>query len=493
MNTRPPESTCNGCRNSSRKLKEYCGVFAAYNIDNAAELTYYGLYALQHRGQESAGIVTTDGEQIYFHRGTGLVSDIFRDSETIEKLKGRIAIGHNRYSTTGSSNIQNVQPLTTNFKDGFLAIGHNGNLVNTIRLRQELENDGAIFNTTTDTEVILHLIARSKFKRPEDKIADAVGQIEGAFCLVILINDEIYAARDTRGYRPLSLGRHNGSWLVASETCAFDIVKAEHVRDIEPGEIIRINKKGVTSFKPFPSKQHQKCVFELIYFSRPDSKIFNLSVDRVRRVFGKRLAIEHPAPGADMVISVPDSSNSAALGFSEQSGIPLELGLIRNHYVGRTFIHPSQSIRDINARIKYNPVSDIMKDKSVVVVDDSIVRGTTSKRLIKMIRQAGAREIHFRVSSPPIQFPCFYGIDMPTRAELIGSSHTVDEIAKYLTVDSLGYLSIDGMFLDDSMEGSEFCTACFSGKYAVGFEKNFHKDVHEFEQSSLLENEEKNK
>jgi len=482
------DNACPGCPIKER-MKEYCGIFAAYNLPKAAKLTYYGLYALQHRGQESAGIVSTTGSQVYSHHGIGLVSDIFSDPKTLESLLGTVAIGHNRYSTTGSESTLNIQPLTTNFKDGFLAVGHNGNLVNTLQLRSELVEAGAIFSTSTDTEVILHLIARSTYSDPMDKIADALGQVKGAYCLVILINDEVFAARDPRGYRPLSIGRHKEGWVVASETCALDIINAKWVRDIEPGEIVRINHDGVVSHRPFPVAKYQQCIFELIYFSRPDSDIFGHSVDRIRRIFGRSLAREHPVENADIVISVPDSSNSAALGFAEESNTPLELGLIRNHYVGRTFIHPSQTIRDISARIKYNTVRGVLDGKNVVVVDDSIVRGTTSRRLIRMIRQAGARQVHFRVSSPPIRFPCFYGIDMPTRSELIASSHSIDEIKTYLGVDSLGYLSEEGLFANKSLEQVEYCMACFNGHYAVRFEKNFHKLMYEDVQTSLLTDE----
>lgn len=489
MNSTFPSSACSGCLLKKDKPREYCGLFGAYNLPNAAELTYYGLYALQHRGQESAGIVSTDGSRLYAHRDSGLVVDIFRKPEIIHSLQGSVAVGHNRYSTTGSSRRQNVQPLTSNFKDGFLAIGHNGNLVNTLHLRDELEEQGAIFQTSTDTEVIIHLIARSRYKQPAEKIADALSRVKGAYCLAILFNSELFAIRDPRGYRPLSLGRLDDGWVVASESCAFDLIGAEFVRDIEPGEILQLGKKGPKSYKPFPVKQLQQCIFELVYFSRPDSQIFGQSVDRTRRLFGRMLAREHPAPGADIVISVPDSSNSAALGYSEESKIPLELGLIRNHYVGRTFIHPSQSIRDINTRIKYNPVREVLEGKKVVVVDDSIVRGTTSRRLIKMLREAGAVEVHMRISSPPIKFPCFFGIDMPTRSELIGSSHTVEEIGTYLGVDSLGYLSEKGFYALTALEEKEYCMACFNGNYAVRFEKDFSKTMHEEIQPSLLINE----
>lgn len=486
MTIHSPSDGCSASLPARDKPREFCGVFGAYNLPNAAELTYYGLYALQHRGQESAGIVSTDGDQLYIHRDIGLVVDIFHKPETLASLKGSVAIGHNRYSTTGSSSRQNVQPLTSNFKDGFLAIGHNGNLVNTFRLRSELEEQGSIFQTSTDTEVILHLIARSTYRDPVEKIADALNQVKGAYCLVILINDELFAARDPRGYRPLSLGRLDEGWVVASETCALDLIGAKLERDVDPGEIIRIGGAGLQSYKPFPKKQLQQCVFELIYFSRPDSRIFGQSVDRVRRLFGRALALEHPAQGADIVISVPDSSNSAALGYAEESNIPLELGLIRNHYVGRTFIHPTQSIRDINTRIKYNPVRGVLQGKKVVVVDDSIVRGTTSRRLMRMIRQAGAAEVHMRISSPPIRYPCYYGIDMPTRSELIGSSHTVEEIKTYLGVDSLGYLSEKGLDALGTLDTGAHCLACFNGNYAVSFEKNFQKTMYEDIQPSLL-------
>ncbi|MEA1996186.1 MAG: amidophosphoribosyltransferase [Gemmatimonadota bacterium] len=468
-------------------MREYCGVFGVSGLPNASDLTYYGLYALQHRGQESVGIVSVRDNRFYTHRGAGLVSDIFNDPRTLRSLKGDVALGHNRYSTTGSSGIQNVQPLTSNFKDGSIAIGHNGNLVNTIQLRNQLIEGGALFQTATDTEVILHLIAKSTYKDPVEKIADALSAVKGAYSIVVLINEELFAARDRHGYRPLSIGRLNQGWVVASETCALDIISAEFVRDVEPGEIVHIRKDGPSSFKPFPQIQYQQCVFELIYFSRPDSLVFGHSVDKVRRFFGRMLAREHPVPGADIVISVPDSSNSAALGFSEESGIPLDLGLIRNHYVGRTFIHPTQSIRDINTRIKYNPVGQVLTGKKVVVVDDSIVRGTTSRRLLGMIRQAGAAEVHMRISSPPIRFPCYYGIDMPTHGELIASKKSIEGVKDFLGVDSLGYLSEEGLFLLTPMESKDYCLACFNGNYAVSFEKGFDKRMHEYIQTSLLE------
>ncbi|HUU27586.1 MAG TPA: amidophosphoribosyltransferase [archaeon] len=480
-------SACSGCPQHEGGLGEYCGVFGAFNLPKAAEFAYSSLYALQHRGQESAGIVSADGDHFFTHRNLGLVVDIFRDPALLPSLKGSAAIGHNRYSTTGDSGTRNIQPLTSNFKDGFIAIGHNGNLVNTIELRKELVDQGSIFQSSSDTEVILHLIARSTFKDPGDKIADALNQVKGAWCLVILINNQLYAARDPRGYRPLSIGRLGEGWVVASETCAFDLIGADYLRDVEPGEIIIFCKDDLKSVKPFPRVQLQQCVFELIYFSRPDSIVFGHSVDRIRRLFGRRLAREHPVPGGDIVISVPDSSNSAALGFSEESKIPFDLGLIRNHYVGRTFIHPSQSIRDINARIKYNPVREVLSGKNVVLVDDSIVRGTTSRRLVKMIRQAGANQVHMRISSPPIRFPCYYGIDTPTRSELIGSSHTVDEIKTYLRVDSLGYLSEEGLFTETGLKAENYCLACFNGNYAVPFEKNFSKKMYEDLQPSLLD------
>ncbi|MCJ7497415.1 MAG: amidophosphoribosyltransferase [candidate division Zixibacteria bacterium] len=391
-----------------------------------------------------------------------------------------MAIGHNRYSTTGSSTVANIQPLQITYKgDKLLAVGHNGNLTNSTGLRNKLEKEGSIFQTTTDSEIILHLIARSKKEKIEDSLADALSQVSGAYSLVFITSDSILAARDPYGWRPLALGKLRDAWVIASETCAFDIIEAKYVRDIKPGEIILINNKGLKSFSPFKKVKHAFCIFEFIYFARPDSMIFGENVDKVRRRLGHQLAKEQPAD-ADIVIAVPDSSNTHTLGYSEQSGIKFEVGLIRNHYIGRTFIHPEQKIRDLDARIKYNPVKGVLRDKKIIIVDDSIVRGTTSRKLVGMLRNAGAKEVHFRVSSPPIISPCFYGIDMPTKKELIASSKSVEEIRGYLGVDSLGYLSIEGMLSMPSLPREDFCVACFSGKYPSRIENNIGKFALEF-------------
>jgi len=457
---------------SEDRLREECGVFGIWGAENAARLTYAGLYSLQHRGQESAGIVTTDGVEFREHRGLGLVSDVFAGG-ALEKLRGHVAIGHNRYSTTGGSQLQNAQPLVVNYREGKLAIAHNGNLVNALALRDEMESQGSIFQTTSDTEVILHLIARSKATEIERMIPEALARCQGAYSLVLLAGETLIGVRDPRGFRPLCLGRRGDSPVLASETCALDIVGADFVREIEPGEMVLIDRKGVRSIRMFKAEPGRACVFELIYFSRPDSVVYGMPVDQVRRTLGRTLAKEHPAE-ADIVISVPDSSNSAALGFAEESGIPFELGLIRNHYVGRTFIAPQQITRDFGVNLKFNPVRRILDGKRVVVVDDSIVRGTTSRSLVAMLRGAGAREVHFRVSSPPIGWSCYYGIDTPNRRELIASSHTVEQIQRYLHVDSLGYLSMEG--LRACVERPDgHCYACFNGDYAVRFGEEMDK------------------
>jgi amidophosphoribosyltransferase len=467
-----PSETPNTRRSSGDRLREECGVFGIWGAENAARLTYAGLYALQHRGQESAGIVASDGREFNAHRGLGLVSDVFAGGE-LDRLTGHVAIGHNRYSTTGRNHPQNAQPLVVNYREGDLAIGHNGNLVNALDLRREMEEQGSIFQTTSDTEVILHLIARSKATELERMIPEALARCQGAYSLVLLAGETLVGVRDPRGFRPLCLGRRDEAHVLASETCALDIVGAEFVREIEPGEMVVIDRRGVRSFRILAPEPPRACVFELIYFSRPDSVVFGVSVDSIRRKLGRRLAEEHPA-AADIVISVPDSSNSAALGFSEASGIPFELGLIRNHYVGRTFIAPEQITRSFGVNMKFNPVRRILEGKRVIVVDDSIVRGTTSRSLVMMIRAAGASEVHFRVSSPPIGWSCYYGIDTPNRSELIASSHTVEEIRKYLHVDSLGYLSMEG--LRSCVERPDaHCYACFNGDYSVRFGEEMDK------------------
>jgi amidophosphoribosyltransferase len=457
-------------------IHEECGVFGIHAARKAAELTYLGLYALQHRGQEGAGIISSDGQRIYEHRGSGEVNEVFAREEVLDRLKGHIAIGHNRYSTTGASSSTNVQPLLITYKKGKLALAHNGNLTNSYSLRTWMEKSGSIFQTSSDSEIILHLVARSKKPTVVRMIQDALSKVKGAYSVVFNAGDSLIAARDPRGFRPLALGRLRNAWVVASETCAFDIIGARYERDIEPGEIAVINKDGVKSYFPFKPVRRAFCIFEFIYFARPDSKIFNDNVDKIRRRLGQQLAKEKPV-SADIVISVPDSSNTATLGYCEETGIKYEVGLIRNHYIGRTFIEPEQTIRDLDARIKFNPVRGVLKDKRVVVVDDSIVRGTTSKKLINMLRNAGAKEVHFRVSSPPIIAPCFYGIDMPTREELIASSKSVEQIRKFLRVDSLGYLSLPGMLSMHSLNGRDFCAACFSGKYPTRIEENSGKYV----------------
>ncbi|MBI3602962.1 MAG: amidophosphoribosyltransferase, partial [Nitrospirae bacterium] len=445
-------------------------VFGVYNHKEAANMTYLGLYALQHRGQEGSGIASSDGDVFHVEKGMGLVADIY-SKPTLKRLPGRMAIGHNRYSTAGGNNLKNVQPLTVNFAFGNLALAHNGNLINATMLRNELEAYGAIFQSSTDSEVIIHLIAHSHGDTLLARVIDALSQVRGAFSVVILTDDGIIAARDPHGFRPLCLGRLRESWLVASETCAFDLIGAEPIREIEPGELIVLNQAGVTSYKPFVKVNPAKCVFEYVYFARPDSKIFGERVVYLtRKALGRQLAKESQVKG-DIVIPVPDSGVPAALGYSEGSGIPFENGLIRNHYVGRTFIEPEQAIRHFGVKIKLNAVPEVLEGKRVIVVDDSIVRGTTSRKIVKMLRQAGAKEVHMRISSPPIVSPCFYGVDTPTRKELIGSSHTIQEIRKYITADSLVYLSLEGMLQASPGSPEHYCNACFTEQYPIPFTK----------------------
>ncbi|HET9983583.1 MAG TPA: amidophosphoribosyltransferase [Longimicrobiales bacterium] len=440
-----------------------CGIVAVSGPEHAAELAFLGLYALQHRGQEAAGICAVEDGQARLRREDGLVMEGFDDA-AMQELRGRTALGHTRYSTAGGEGLVNAQPIVVRYHSGDLALVHNGNLTNAQVLREELVREGALFRATVDSEVIVHLIARSRRTDPDEQVTEALSRLTGAFSLLITIGDTLYAARDPWGYRPLVLGRLADGWVLASETCALDLVRAEFVREVAPGEVLKIEGGELI---PLPglgrAPRVQPCIFELVYFARPDSKVWGETVDRARREFGRQLAREHPVD-ADCVFSVPDSSNSAALGFSEESGIPLELALIRNHYVGRTFIHPTQAGRDFRVRIKYNPVREVIEGKRVVVVDDSLVRGTTSQGLVSLIREAGAREVHFRVASPPVKSPCYYGIDMPTREELIGARLSVEEIREKLDVDSLGYLSLEGM-LGAVNGGRPFCTACFSGDY----------------------------
>ena len=451
-------------------LHEACGVFGVYNGPEASNVTYLGLYALQHRGQESSGIVSSDGSELYVHRGMGLVNYVYRHKEVLDGLKGAQAIGHNRYSTTGGSDISNAQPVLIKCRKGKIAGAHNGNLTNTCQLRDEMEKDGSIFSSTTDTEVIMHLIARSKRENIDAMILDALSQVKGAYSILFLTVEAVYGARDPNGFRPLILGRTGDTWFLSSETCAFDLTGATMIREIQPGEMVRIDKDGVQSF-PIPvfdgRSKPSFCVFEYIYFSRPDSFVFGKNVDKVRRNLGRQLAKEHPVQGAHLVMGVPDSATTAALGFSEESGVRFDIGLIRNHYVGRTFIRPAQASRDMGVKIKFNPVKGVLKGKKIVVVDDSIVRGTTMKKIVKLLRTAEPAQIHLRISSPPIISPCFYGIDMPTKQELVASAQTVEDIRRYLEVDSLGYLSIDGLLSATPEHRHSLCAACFTGNYPV--------------------------
>jgi amidophosphoribosyltransferase len=466
------------------KFKEECAVMGVYGHPEAANLVYLGLYALQHRGQESSGIVSSDGKILISHRQMGLVADVFKE-DVIKRLEGSSAIGHNRYSTTGHSHLRNAQPFVVEYSQGPIAISHNGNLVNSQVLRAELEEQGSIFQSTSDTEVIIHLIATSKDQSLMGRVIEALSRVRGAYSLLFLTPDRMIAARDPNGFRPLVLGRlrsrQRGGWVVASETCALDLIEAEYLREVEPGEIITFGPRGMESLKPFPPAPHAKCVFEYIYFSRPDSKLFGHSVYQVRKELGRQLARESPVT-ADLVTPVPDSGVPAAIGYAEQSGIPLEFGLIRNHYVGRTFIEPQQSIRHFGVKIKLNAQREVLEGKRVVVVDDSIVRGTTSRKIIRMLRDAGAKEVHMRISSPPTISPCYYGIDTPTRSELIAANNSTEEIRRFIEADTLAYLSREGMYAFLNGEKHGFCDACFSGDYPVHFDDAGHtRQLHLFD------------
>ncbi|HVN78050.1 MAG TPA: amidophosphoribosyltransferase [Terriglobia bacterium] len=454
------------------KFHEECGVFGVFKHEDAARITYLGLYALQHRGQESAGIVSTDGRQLYVERGMGHVAEIFEEG-TLSRLKGDVAIGHTRYSTAGDSSIKNAQPIEVSCSKGQLALCHNGNLVNAEPLRRCLENDGSIFQSTSDSEVVLHLIAKSRCPTIEEAIQDSLQQVSGAYSLIFLTPEKMIAVRDPRGFRPLCFGWLDGSPVLGSETCAFDLIGAKFEREVEPGEMIVFSEQGWTCRRIFPEVKPSFCIFEHVYFSRPDSVVFGRSVYESRYLLGKYLAMEQPA-AADIVVPVPDSGVTAAIGFSKESGIPFEFGLIRNHYVGRTFIEPKQAIRHFGVKIKLNPVADLIRGKRVVLVDDSIVRGTTSRKIVKMVRAAGATEVHMRISCPPTKSPCYYGVDTPTKRELIASSHSVDEICKYIGADSLGYLSLEGMLkaCGDTSGKGNYCTACYTGRYPVEFPRN---------------------
>ncbi len=457
------------------ELHEECGVFGICCDGEASKLTYLGLYALQHRGQESAGIVAHDGRRFYAHKAMGLVNDIF-DEDTLDALKGHMAIGHVRYSTYGSTIIENAQPLVVNNHRGGLAVAHNGNLINAGRIRHRLEESGSIFQSTSDTEVVIHLMAQSRRESLIDRLTDALTMLRGSYSLVMLTEGKLIAARDPRGFRPLVLGSLKDSYVVASETCALDLIEARYIRDVAPGEIIIFDENGLQSYFPFPKEDHSFCVFEYIYFARPDSIVFGQNVYTIRKSFGEKLAREDNIE-ADLVIPVPDSGVPAAVGYAQTAGIPFEFGLIRNHYVGRTFIEPSQGIRHFGVKIKLNPVKQELCGKRVVVIDDSIVRGTTAKKIIGMIRGAGAKEIHMRISSPPTTHSCYFGIDTPTRQELIASNHTVKEVSDFIEVDSLKYLSLEGLMDSANQTGLSFCNACFSGRYPISVGEDIDDEV----------------
>ncbi len=464
--------------------KHYCGVFGIYGHPNASELTYYGLYALQHRGQESAGIVACDGSQFRVHKGMGLVSQIF-SGNVLHDLVGPMAVGHTRYSTTGSSHLRNAQPLTVDCGRGQIAIAHNGNLTNAAALRDELESNGSIFQTTVDSEIILHLLAQPTVGGRENNLVQSIRRIEGAYSLVIMTEQELIGVRDPHGFRPLSIGRVGDAYVLASETCAFDLIHARFVRDVEPGEIVIINKDGIRSIQAFPEHTRRAfCIFEYVYFARPDSTIAGRNVYRVRVDMGRQLAREFPIE-ADVVVPVPDSGNCAALGYSLASGIPFEMAFVRNHYVGRSFLQPSQLIRDFNVRVKLNLIAELVRGKRVVIVDDSIVRGTTCRTRVNNLKEAGAKEVHVLVSCPPHMNPCVYGIDFPDRSKLMAANYSTDEIRQYLQADSLGYLSLDGMVQACGAPRSSFCTACYDGNYPVPYNPSLDKHIIERRRSKI--------
>ena len=460
--------------------KHYCGVFGIFGHPNAAELTYYGLYALQHRGQESAGIVTSDGKTFRTHRGMGLVSQIF-NGDVLHNLVGSTAVGHTRYSTTGASHLRNAQPLTVDCAKGQIAIAHNGNLTNAAELREELEAKGSIFQTTVDSEIILHMMAQPSLNglngHGGNNLIDTMRRIEGAFSLVIMTEHELIGVRDPHGFRPLSIGKVGDAWVLSSETCAFDLINAKFVRDVEPGEIVVIDSSGLRSVKYMPEHQRRAfCIFEYVYFARPDSTINGRNVYRTRVEMGRELARECPIEG-DVVIPVPDSGNCAALGYSLESGISFEMAFVRNHYIGRSFLQPSQLIRDFNVRVKLNLIPDLVKGKRVIIVDDSIVRGTTCKSRVNNLKEAGAKEVHVLVSCPAHMNPCVYGIDFPDRSKLMAANYSHDNIRKYLNADSLHYLSQDGMVKATQLPKNSFCMACYDGDYPVKFHPGTDKEI----------------
>ena len=447
------------------KFNDECGVFGIYGHPEAPALTRLGLYALQHRGQESAGIATADGERLRLTRAMGQVSEAF-DERFLNSMTGDVAIGHVRYSTAGDSRIVNAQPILIDCVHGEIALCHNGNLVNAAELRSYLVGQGHIFQTNSDTEVVLHLYARSQAPTPQDAIVESVAQVRGAFSLLLLTKDHLIAVRDPHGFRPLALGTLGDATVICSETCALDLIGAKYQRDVEPGEVLVIGRDGHRSYRPFQSAQLSHCVFEHVYFARPDSLVFGRSVNEIRTNLGRLLAEEAPAD-ADVVVPIPDSGMCAAVGFAEESGLPIRMGLIRNHYVGRTFIAPQQEIRGFRVRVKLNPVRSILENKKVILVDDSLVRGTTSRKIVGMVRAAGAREIHMRISCPPTMSPCYYGIDTPSRSELLGATHSIDEIRDFVQSDTLSYLSLDGLRQAVGRRSGDYCTSCYTGEYPV--------------------------
>ena len=452
------------------KFKDECGVFGIFGNPEAANMTYLGLYALQHRGQESAGMAASDGGQVRAFKAMGYVSDAF-DTDALASLRGHAAIGHVRYSTAGESRLANAQPILIECAHGQIAVAHNGNLVNAGELRDQLVSEGSIFQSSSDTEVLLHLYARSKAPSVEAAIVESVRAVTGAFSLVLLTKDHLIAVRDPHGFRPLAIGRLGDAWVVCSETCALDLIGATYERDVEPGEVFIVSADGARSVRPFAPSPLAQCVFEHVYFARPDSQVFGRSVYEVRTDIGRNLAREQPVP-ADVVVPVPDSGVCAAMGYADQSGVPLRMGLIRNHYVGRTFIEPQSSIRHFGVKVKLNTVRSILEGKRVVLVDDSLVRGTTSRKIVRMVRAAGAREVHVRISCPPTISPCFYGVDTPRRSELIAATHSIEEIARYLDADSVGYLSLPGLLSAVMPDGQSYCTSCYTGEYPVAFPRN---------------------
>ena len=466
----PADERSDGPDDLDDHFHDQCGVFGIWGSDEAANHTYLGLHALQHRGQEAAGIVSSDGAQLYVHRALGLVQDVF-SANNLEKLPGDRAIGHVRYSTAGGSYIKNAQPIAIDYAHGSIALAHNGNLTNADEIRRRLELAGSIFQTTSDTEVVVHLIARSEERATVDRVADALRQTRGAYSLMVLTPNEMIAVRDPWGFRPLALGKLKGAYVFASEPVAFELIAAEYVRDVEPGEMVIVDRSGLRSLRPFDREKTKMCVFEYVYFARPDATLGGINVYEARKRMGRALAREERIE-ADVVIPVPDSGVPAALGYAEEAKLPFELGLVRSHYVGRTFIEPQSSIRHFGVRLKLSPNRALIQDKRVVVIDDSIVRGTTSRKIVKMLRDCGAREVHLRISSPPTRWPCFYGIDTPSRSELIASSHSIDEIAKYVTADTVGYLPIQALHASvGGATGQGYCDACFTGDYPVAFEK----------------------